>query len=147
MHTFLFEEGLWTAKGAYYDETMSPASLMGEMRIIHRPDAWLNEGRMILERDGKKIAVENRYQVIPLAAGSDFTAWESVNPTLGILRGHFTVVGNAILSSCTSADSRYRGMEFFLQESVDQYINRGTLFSSSGKISSWELTLTRRVRT
>ena len=146
MHTFLFKEGLWTAKGLYYDEAMNPASLEGETRITHHPDVWLNESRMILERDGKRVEIENRYRVNPFAAGSDFTSWESFNPSLGILRGHFIIIADAILSSCTSTDSRYKGTEFLLQEAADRYINRGTLFSSNTKISSWALTLTRKVR-
>lgn len=146
MHTFLFEEGLWAAKGTYYDEAKNPFPLQGETRITHHPDIWLNEGRMILEKGGEKYEIENRYRVNPFAAGSDFTAWESLNPAMGILRGHFIVIGNAILSSCTSTDSRYRGTEFLLQEGADRYINRGTLFSPGGKISSWALTLTRKAR-
>jgi hypothetical protein len=146
VHTFLFQEGLWTAKGVYYDESMNRASLEGETRITHHPDVWLNEGRMIIELDGKKVEIENRYRVIPFAAGSDFTAWESFNPALGTLRGHFIVIGDAILSSCASAESRYTGTEFLLRETADHYINRGTLFSKSGKISSWALTMTRKVQ-
>lgn len=146
MHTYLFQEGLWTAKGEYYDEAMNPACLEGETRVTHHPDVWLNEGHMMIEMEGKKVEIENLYRVIPFAAGSDFTAWESFNPALGTLRGHFIVIGNAILSSCTSADTRYTGTEFLLQETEDRYINRGTLFSVDGKISSWALTLSRKVR-
>ena len=98
------------------------------------------------DQEGKKVEIENLYRVIPFSAGSDFTAWESFNPALGTLRGHFIVIGNAILSSCTSADTRYTGTEFLLQEAEDRYINRGTLFSVDGKISSWALTLSRKVR-
>jgi hypothetical protein len=144
VHTYLFQEGLWTVRGEYYDEAMNRASLEGETRITHHPDAWLSEGRMILEVDGKKVEIENRYRIIPFAAGSDFTAWESFNPALGELRGHFIVIGNAILSSCTSADSRYTGAEFLLREAAGRYISRGTLFSASAKISSWTLTLIRQ---
>jgi hypothetical protein len=145
VHTFLFQEGLWIAEGVYYDEAMNRASLEGETRITHHPDVWLNEGRMIIEMDGKKVETENRYRVIPFAAGSDFTAWDCFNPSLGTLRGHFIVIGNTILSSCTSTDTRYTGTEFLLQETEERYINRGTLFSVSGKISSWTLTLIRKV--
>ncbi len=146
MHTFLFREGLWTAEGEYVDEAMNRASLEGEMRITHDADVWLNEGRMLIDRGGKRIGVENLYRIIPFAEGSDFTTWESFNPALGTLRGHFIVIGNAILSSCTSADSRYTGTEFLLQESADRYINRGALFSASGKISSWSITLIKKVQ-
>jgi hypothetical protein len=125
---------------------MNRSSLAGETRITHHPDVWLNEGQMIIEMDGKKVEIENRYRVIPFSAGSDFTAWESFNPSLGMLRGHFIIIGNAILSSCTSIDTQYTGTEFLLQDAADRYINRGTLFSSSGKISSWALTLIRKVQ-
>ena len=105
---------------------------------------WLNEGRMTLSMGGKTVEIENLYRIVPFAEGSDFTSWESVNPSLGTLRGHFIIIGEAILSSCTSTDVRYTGTEFLLQESEDRYINRGTLFSSSGKISSWSLILSRK---
>ena len=144
MHTFLFQEGLWAAKGEYVDEAMNRASLEGETRVTHSPDVWLNQGRMTLCMGGKTVEIENLYRVVPFAEGSDFTTWESENPALGTLRGHFIVIGDAILSSCTSADARYTGTEFLMQESSDRYINRGALFSSSGRISSWSLILSRK---
>ena len=144
MHTFLFQEGLWAAKGEYVDEAMNRGSLEGETKVIHGPDVWLNEGRMTLRMGGKTVEIENLYRIVPFAEGSDFTSWESVNPSLGTLRGNYIIIGEAILSSCTSTDVRYTGAEFLLQESEDRYINRGTLFSSSGKISSWSLILSRK---
>jgi hypothetical protein len=143
VHTFLFREGLWEAEGEYYDEAMNRSLLRGETRITHGPDAWLNEGRMTIEMNGKTVAFENRYRIVPFGEGSDFTSWESSNPSLGTLRGHFILIGNAILSSCKSVDARYSGTEFLLQEAAGRYLNRGALFSSSGKISSWSLTLNR----
>ncbi|HSD94391.1 MAG TPA: hypothetical protein VLA94_03100 [Syntrophales bacterium] len=144
MHTFLFQEGLWAAKGEYVDEAMNRASLEGETRVTHSPDAWVNEGSMTLRMGGKTLEIENLYRIAPFPEGSDFTTWESANPALGTLRGHFVVIGDAILSSCTSADARYTGTEFLLQESSDRYINRGALFSSGGRISSWSLILSRK---
>lgn len=132
------------AKGEYVDEAMNRASLEGETRVAHHADMWLNEGRMTLRMDGKTVEIENLYRIVPFAEGSDFTSWESVNPALGTLRGHFIIIDEAILSSCTSTDARYTGMEFLLQESSDRYINRGTLFSSGGRISSWSLILSRK---
>ena len=144
MHTFLFEEGLWAAKGEYVDEAMNRASLEGETRVTHSPDVWVNQGRMTLRMGGKTVEIENLYRIVPFPEGSDFTTWEYSNPALGTLRGHFIIIGDAILSSCTSEDARYTGTEFLLQESSDRYINRGTLFSSSGRISSWSLILSRK---
>lgn len=144
MHTFLFEEGLWLAKGDYVDEAMNRLSVEGRIRVIHRPGEWLSEGLMDIETGGKKVEIENRCRIGPFGASSDFTTWESSNSALGTLRGHFITVGNAILSSCTSVDVRYTGTEFFLQESADRYMNRGALFSASGRISSWSLILSRK---
>ena len=144
VHTFLFQEGIWAAEGEYIDEAINRGSLEGETRVTHRPDVWLNEGRMTLRMGGKTVEIENLYRIVPFAEGSDFTSWESVNPALGTLRGNYIIIGEAILSSCTSTDVRYTGTEFLLQESADRYINRGTLFSSSGKISSWSLILSRK---
>ncbi len=144
MHTFLFEEGLWAASGEYVDEAMNRAALEGETRVTHRPGQWLNEGRMRIELGGREVVIENRYRVVPFAGGADFTRWESDNPALGTLRGHFIIVGNAILSSCTSADLRHTGTEFLLQEAPERYVNRGALFSAGGRISSWSVILSRK---
>lgn len=144
VHTFLFEEGLWAASGEYVDEAMNRAAIEGETRVTHRPGQWLNEGRMRIELGGREVVIENRYRVAPFAGGADFTSWESDNPALGTLRGHFVLVGNAILSSCTSADRRYTGTEFLLQEAPERYVNRGALFSADGRISSWSVILTRK---
>lgn len=145
MHTFLFQEGLWEVRGEYVDEAMTRCVLRGETRVSHLREAWFNEGRMTIETGGKAIAFENRFRIVPFDEGAGITSWESDNPALGTLRGHFIVVGDAILSSCTSADARCTGMEFLLQESPDRYINRGALFSAGVKISSWSLTLVRKV--
>ena len=145
MHTFLFQEGLWEAEGEYVDEAMNRSALRGETRVSHHRDAWLNEGRMVIETGGQTFEFENRYRIVPFAEGTDITTWESDNPSLGKLRGHFIVVGDAILSSCRSPDSRYTGTEFLLQASPDRYINRGALFSAGATISSWSLTLVRKV--
>lgn len=144
MHTFLFEEGLWAAGGEYVDEAMRRAAFEGETRVTHRPGEWLNEGRMRIALDGGPVIIENRYRIVPFAAGADFTSWESHNPALGTLRGHFIVVGNAILSACASLDRRYNGMEFLLQETPDRYLNRGALFSPEGRISSWLVILEKK---
>ena len=144
MHTFLFEEGLWTVKGEYVDEAGGRAALEGETRVTHRPGTWLNEGRMRIVRDGTPVDIENRYRITPFADETGFTRWESDNPALGKLSGHFIVVGNAILSSCTTADRCYTGTEFLLQEAPDRYINRGAMFSPNGRISSWSVILTRK---
>jgi len=144
VHTFLFEEGLWAASGEYVDEAMHRAALDGETRVTHRPGEWLNEGRMRIALDGGPVIIENRYRIVPFAGGADFTSWESDNPALGTLRGHFIVVGNAILSACTSLDRRCTGMEFLLQETRGRYLNRGALFSPEGRISSWSVILERK---
>lgn len=133
MHTFLFEEGLWTVKGEYVDEAGGRAALEGETRVTHRPGTWLNEGRMRIVRDGTPVDIENRYRIVPFADGADFTSWESDHPALGRLRGHFIVVGNAILSSCATADRLYAGTEFLLQETPGRYLNRGAMFSPRGQ--------------
>ncbi len=144
VHTFLFQEGLWEAQGEYIDEAMNRFVLRGETRVSHHRDAWLNEGRMTIQAGEKTIEFESRYRVVPFAERSDITTWESDTPALGTLRGHFIVVGDSILSSCTSLNARYTGTEFFLQESPDRYVTRGALCSEGEIISSWSLTLVRK---
>ncbi len=143
MHTFLFEEGIWSAEGRYIDETRQSVPLRGSMSVTHSPAFWVNETRMTLELPGKSLRIETVYRINPFVTGSDFTKWESQNPGLGELRGNFLIVDDAILSSCQSLDHQYRGTEFLIRIEADRYLNRGALFSAERRISSWSLTLTR----
>lgn len=48
-HTFLFAEGVWRAKGTYYDGDNNCVSVEGETKIIHTPSKWINEGFMCVK--------------------------------------------------------------------------------------------------
>jgi hypothetical protein len=141
-HTFLLEEGRWKAAGRYFDETGKSTEAEGETRIVHNDGLWVNEGTMRLLKE-PPLEVANRYEIAPVAEGSEFTTWTSANPALGNLRGQFVLVRDAILSFYESSKVGYRGVETLLRQSDERYIARGALFKSNTKISSWAMTLTR----
>jgi hypothetical protein len=141
MHTFLFQEGLWTQKGYYYDDSDSPIPLEGKTRVTHLPGLWVNEGAMELKSGEKPIIVHNRYEIIPFADGRSTTTWKSFHPAIGELMGYFVVVEDAILSSCLSADGRFSGLEFLLKASDAQYANRGVFLKDGLRLSSWSIML------
>ncbi|NIQ00749.1 MAG: hypothetical protein GWM98_10420, partial [Nitrospinaceae bacterium] len=58
---------------------------------------------------------ENDYRIAPLAPGETFTQWTSTNSALGPLKGMFSLVENSILSSFSSSEGRYTGVEVLNQ--------------------------------
>ncbi len=142
-HTFLLTQSKWHASGVYTDEngTTSPAET--EISTTHLEELWVNEGTMEVTGDNPAV-FQNRYEIVPLAKGALTTTWKSTSPSIGVLYGIFSIVGDSILSAYCSDDGLYSGMEFFRQVSADTYENRGILLHEGLRVSSWELDLTRR---
>ena len=91
-HTFLFQEGTWTAKGNYSDPNNNLIEVEGETKITHLEDKWLLEGYMKLILDNP-VEFQNIYEIVPFKDGmEDFTNWKSYNPALCNLFGKFMVV-------------------------------------------------------
>ena len=139
-HTYLFQEGLWVAKGVYIDERGNDSSVEGEARISHVDDMWVNEAWMkMLGHD--PLVFQNRYEIIPFDPGRDFTSWASSSPTLGTFLGMFIVVEDSILSTYRSKDRKYSGTEYLRKIDDVLYWNRGALMDSDKKLSSWVIEL------
>jgi hypothetical protein len=142
-HTFLLSQGRWSGSGMFTDENGSSSPAEAEVTITHMDDLWLNEGSMKVLGEKTSVFI-NRYEIVPLPAGSLTTTWKSTNPVIGVLYGIFSIVGDSILSAFCSDDGSYSGMEFFKRISTDAYENRGILLHEGLRISSWELDLTKR---
>lgn len=142
-HTFLLQEGLWKAKGTYYNEQNNQIPVVGETRIIHAKDKWLNEGFLKLLLSSSPVEYQNKYEIIPLESERDFTTWESFNPALGNLHGKFMIVNDTIISMYVSDNGEYTGSECLIQVSETTYKNRGFAFKGNKKLSSWAVELTK----
>lgn len=142
-HTFLFEEGLWGARGYYIDSIGVPYPVNGESRITHEGDCWINDSWMSIPAD-PPVEYRNRYVITPFEEGTDCTAWTSDNPALGRLRGMFVLVDDAILSVYGTEDGRLRGSEALFRVSSILYGGRGCLMEGQKKVSSWSVELKRR---
>lgn len=142
-HTFLFEEGLWIARGYYVDSIGVLYPVNGESRIVHEGDLWINDSRMCIPAD-PPVEYRNRYEITPFDEGIDCTAWVSENPALGRLRGSFVLVDDSILSVYGTEDGRLRGSEALLRVSSILYRGWGCLMEGEKKISSWAVEMKRR---
>jgi hypothetical protein len=140
-HTFLFQEGFWSARGYYFDDMNQALTLEGITRITHLEDLWINEGEMEINTGDKPIKIYNRYEIVPFREGKKQTVWESTNPDLGRLLGQFVIVDDAILSTCRAKSGVYAGAEFLLKISNAHYQNRGVLFKGNDILSSWRVDL------
>ncbi len=144
-HTFLLEEGIWSATGLYSDEKGSQIEVKAETICKHFKDKWVNEGIMKLEvEEGSVVEIRNDYKIEPFTPNREYTSWTSVNPSLGELKGLFIIVEDMILSKYNSNDGGYQGMESLYMQDINTYINRGALFKDYVKVSSWAVTLKRK---
>ena len=141
MHTFLLKEGVWIARGHYFDDMERILPLDGMVRITHLEGLWLNEGETEIKMGENPIKIHNRYEIIPLEEGKNQTTWESVNPDLGILLGQLIIVADTIISTCRSEKGEYTGAEFHLKVNDVHYKSRGILLKGNDKLSSWSVDL------
>ena len=141
-HSYIFEEGIWSASGRYYDKNQACISLSGKTKISHKNDHWVLDGFMELALD-KPVKFTNRYSIEPIASEKDFTFWSSINPALGKLLGKFMIIGDTILSSYASENGLYSGSESLILIDKKTYKNKGFTFRGRNKFSSWEVDLNR----
>lgn len=140
-HTFLFQEGIWHAKGVYIDEDGRILAVEGKSEIRHKQKLWVNESWMH-GFCNPSLEFYNCYEIVPFGANQDFTTWRSSNPAIGILLGKFIVVEDSILSVFISEDKQYNGAEYLQKMNGGNfYANRGTLMMGDKKLSSWAVEL------
>ncbi|MGO9137516.1 MAG: hypothetical protein ACLP9S_19510 [Syntrophales bacterium] len=138
-HTFLLQEGVWIARGHYFDDMERILPLEGIVRITHLEGLWLNEGQAEIKMGENKVNIHSRYEIIPFEEGKSQTTWESVNPDLGILQGQIVIAADTIISTCRSEEGEYTGADFHIKVSDVHYKNRGILLKGNDKLSSWSV--------
>ena len=140
-HTFLLQEGVWIARGHYFDDMERVLPLEGIVRIAHLDGLWLNEGQAEIMMGENTVKISSHYEIIPFEEGKNQTTWESVNPDLGVLQGQAVIVADTIISTCRSEKGEYIGAEFHIKMSDVHYKNRGILLKGMDKLSSWSVDL------
>jgi len=142
-HTFLFEQGEWTANGNYSDEKNRRLPATGTSKITHAENHWIHQSSLTMFSLTGLVAVENRYVVKPFDEGKECTRFRAENPGLGRLSGSIVVVGDSVLAVSSSDDGSIAAVEYFRRLSDTLYENRGFLLKRDEKVSSWDLELHR----
>jgi hypothetical protein len=143
MHTYLFEPGVWTAQGTFWRGDGEPLEAQGRTEIAHTSDCWLLSGTLRV-LGSPPVEFVNAYSISPPGRDGTSMKWQSENATLGKLSGMFSVVGESILSMYTCAASGYHGCEHLGQVDSNHYRGTGMLLLHERRLSSWQVTLTRR---
>ena len=144
MHTFLFQEGLWNARGHYIDDTDRILPLIGTIKITHTENLWLYESETEIRMEEKPVKICSRYEIAPPEEGKSGITWKSQSPDLGALAGVYVIVDDAIISTCRSKEGGYTAAEFHIKVSDTHYKNRGVFFKRGDKISSWIVDLEKK---
>lgn len=141
-HTFLLQEGDWSASGTYFDHKGQATPITGRASIRHEEERWLNRSTMQLEND-KPVAFENLYDIEPLEQGLESTIWETQHASLGLMMGTLVVVDDALIMSYTAEGGHYSGSETLRKIDEGRYQSWGVLWQGDQKISSWTAQLER----
>jgi hypothetical protein len=146
MHTYLFEPGVWTSKGTFWRADGEPLEAQGRTEIAHHADIWLLSGTLKV-LGSPPVEFVNAYSISPPGRDGTSMKWTSENATLGKLSGTFSVVGDSILCVYTCTTSGYHGAEHLGQIDSNRYQAAGILLLQERRLSSWQVTLSRRALT
>ena len=141
-HTYLFEEGLWKAKGVFVDKNGTEFSVEGQATITHGEKSWQSNGSISV-LTAPPTEFRNVYEIEPFESEQDCTKWSSQNPALGELIGNFVVIKDFILSIYKTKNNEFTGTEYLRQIDENLYQNCGVLMKGNIKISSWSVELKR----
>ena len=141
-HTYIYDEGQWTAEGFYFDENEARYEVYGETSVIREREHRRLEGFMDVSFS-QPSRFTNSYKIY-YGKSPDLMEWESFNPGLGTLKGKFVTNGNTITSSYTSNDGSVTGWEILIQEKSGLYKNVGVCYVNNKKLSSWCVVLKKR---
>ena len=146
-HTYIFEEGVWTACGIYINDAGVGVDVRGRSVVVHQDELWVIELNMTLlpveDREYRNLDFKTVYEVKPIVCETDATDWITYNQSMGRLSGKITVVHDSILSMYHTTNGMIRGMESLLKISNDRYHCRGALFERGRRTSSWFLQFER----
>ncbi|MDR2442584.1 MAG: hypothetical protein LBE31_03580 [Deltaproteobacteria bacterium] len=143
-HTYLFEPGLWTMDGLYFDEAGGRHHQTGELVIIHSPDIWIIDSRVnISGQDTRDFTT--RYQIEPFTKkGVSHTEWKSETGGPEPIFGLFVLVEDCLMMPWQSRSGIHWGQEVIARVTPDEYLSRGFAFLQDQRISSWAVRLSRQ---
>ncbi len=143
-HPYFLKSLSWVAIGTCHDDVGNAFPLRGQVRVIHSATPWTLDGYLeVLSNPPVRFTNDYRIRATDRA---DALAWESCNPALGVLRGTFEFVDDAILSFYRSEDSACSGTETLLLNADHSDFNVGASFHHGRKMSSWTARLTAASR-
>ena len=142
-HTWLFEPGIWSAAGRFWDKGEFECEGHGTSIVRHTGAIWEIEGSMeILGQP--PLRFQNTYRIAAPRGDARVIPWDSENPAIGALAGMFFVAGDTIMSSFQSRDGRFVGSEHMRQLASDRYQARGLFLASGAVVSAWSMELVRK---
>jgi hypothetical protein len=142
-HTFLFKKGYWQTSGIYTDSDNITNNAEGFSNIVHNEDKWILDSSLQVSDGDNSREITNLYEITPVDEECHTASWFSVNPSVGKLNGLFAIIGDVILSTFSSEDKQYSGVECIIRIDDDNYSIRGVLLYGEKKISSWSTSLKR----
>ncbi|MDR1657364.1 MAG: hypothetical protein LBT47_07390 [Deltaproteobacteria bacterium] len=142
-HVYLFEPGLWTMDGLYFDEGGVRHRQTGELVTVHTPDLWTIESRInISGQDTRDFST--RYEIEPFASGATHTQWKSETGGPESIFGLFVVVEDCLMMPWQSLSGVHWGQEVLTRSGVGEYLSRGFAFLKDRKVSAWAVKLIRQ---
>jgi hypothetical protein len=142
-HTWLFEPGVWTAAGTFWERGEIAREGRGTSIVRHMSDIWVVEGTMEILGE-PPVRFQNEYRIGVPKPGARVIPWQSENPATGILEGVFVVADDAIMSSFRSADGTAVSSEHLTYLALDRYQARGLFLASGNVVSAWSMALVRQ---
>src|SRR3569833_718561 len=110
MHTFLFEPGVWAAKGTFWRADGEPIEAQGRTEIAHHPTTWLLSGSLKVF-GSPPVEFVNAYSISPPGRDATCMKWRSENATLGKLSDTNKNDNSRKKSDNTCTASGYHGAE------------------------------------
>jgi hypothetical protein len=141
-HTWLFEPGIWSAAGRFWEKGESEREGRGTSIVRHTGALWEIEGSMEICGE-PPVRFQNNYRIAAPRADARIVPWQSENPALGTLNGVFVVLGDTIMSSFRSGDGGFVGSEAMRHLAPDRYQAQGLLLGSGAVVSAWSMELLR----
>ncbi|MDR1545157.1 MAG: hypothetical protein LBU12_00255 [Deltaproteobacteria bacterium] len=142
-HTYLFQPGLWSVEGSFYDRQEGRHRQSGQLAVIHEPDLWTIDSQINVSGQDVRDFL-TRYEVTPFKPGAAHTEWKSLSGGPEPIFGLFVVVEDCLMMPWQSRSGLYWGQEVLARLGPDEYLSRGFAFIKDEKASSWAVKLTRQ---
>lgn len=141
-HCYLFEPAVWVGSGTFWRGDGEALQAVAVIEVTHRPEVWLLSGSLRV-LCSPPVEFMNAYRIEPATRESGTMRWTSEDPTLGKLRGTYSVVGDCMLSVYRCGVRGYHGAEALARMDENTYRATGALLLDERRLSSWQLLLRR----